>query len=80
MDIQTRKINFVVELLELQDEEIISAFEKFLSEKKPDFENPEIRRMSLEEFHTDIELSLHDLKKGRTISAKELKEQVKEWD
>jgi hypothetical protein len=40
MDIQTRKINFVVELLELQDEEIISAFEKFLSEKKPDFENP----------------------------------------
>jgi hypothetical protein len=36
--------------------------------------------MSLEEFHTDIELSLHDLKKGRTISAKELKEQVKEWD
>ena len=77
MDIQSRKINFVQEFLKLQNEELITVFEKILLDKKNE---SKLKPMSLEDFYNDIKLALDDSKNNKVIKAVDLKEKIKQWN
>ena len=51
MDLQTRKISFVQEFLNLQSEEIIIRFERLLKKEKKKISAKELKPMDLEEFY-----------------------------
>ncbi len=80
MDLQTRKISFVQEFLNLQNEEIISLFEKLLKKEKKNISNSELQPMSLDEFNDRIDKSLEDSKKGRLTESGKLKSEIEKWD
>ncbi len=80
MDLEARKITFVQEFLRLQNEEIITGLEKFMRKRKVEMIEQELKPMSLEQFNSEIDQSLEDVKNGRITSAKSLKEKVKKWN
>ncbi len=80
MDLQTRKISFVQEFLNLQNEEIISLFEKLLKKEKKNISNSELQPMSLDKFNDRIDKSLEDSKKGRLTESGKLKSEIEKWD
>ncbi len=77
MDLQTRKIAFVQEFLKLQNEELITALERLLHQKKSaDYQQT---AMSVEQFSEDIDQALDDAKNERVIKADDLKAESKQW-
>lgn len=80
MDLQTRKISFVQEFLNLQSEEIISLFEKLLKKEKKNNSNSGMQRMSMDDFNKRIDKSLKDSTKGRLSESGELKSEIEKWD
>ncbi|NGZ89327.1 hypothetical protein [Psychroflexus maritimus] len=72
MDIQTRKIKFIQEFLKLQNDELISKFEKILKKEKKSsnelIENP----MTKEVLNDRIEKSESDFKNKRFKKTSEL--------
>jgi len=79
MDLQTRKISFVQEFLNLQNEKIISQLEKLLMKEKKKTSSKNVDPMSLEEFNKRIDLSLEDSKKGRLTESKKLLSEIEKW-
>jgi len=79
MNIDTRKINFVKEFLQIHNEEVITNFEKLLHRAKVGINNDEFKPMSLEKFNADIDQSLLDAKSGKTVTAKDLKNKIAKW-
>lgn len=79
MDLQSRKITLVQEVLRLQNEEIISGLEKMLKKKKSELFEKKLTPMSIEQFNYEIDQSMSDSENGRVISAMDLKEKVKKW-
>ena len=79
MDLQTRKISFVQEFLNLQNEEIISLFEKLLKKEKNSISNSELQPMTLAEFNKRIDKSLEDSKNGRLTESSKLKSEIEKW-
>lgn len=77
MDIHARKIAFIQEFLKLQNEELISLFEKLLrSDKKQEKEyNP----MSIEEFYNRIEKSIEDAENGKLTNSNDLITEIEKW-
>jgi len=79
MDLQTRKISFVQEFLNFQNEEIILLFEKLLKkEKKKIFAN-KLQPMTIEEFNKRIDISLEDSKKGQLTESSKLISEIEKW-
>ncbi|RLD45049.1 MAG: hypothetical protein DRI89_02195 [Bacteroidetes bacterium] len=79
MDLQTRKISFVQEFLNLQSEEIILQFEKLLRREKKKISSKELNPMTLEEFNSRIDTSLEDSGKGRLTESSELLSEIEKW-
>jgi len=79
MDLEARKITFVQEFLRLQNEEIISALENFLHKSKADLADNKMFPMSMEQFNSDIDRSLEDVKNGNVTKASDLKDKMKKW-
>jgi len=79
MDLQTRKISFVQEFLKLQNEEIISLFEKLLRKERKKISSKKLEPMTLEEFNKRIDLSLEDSEKGRLTESSELLSEIEKW-
>lgn len=79
MDLQTRKISFVQEFLNLQSEEIILQFEKLLRKEKKKISSKELNPMTLEEFNSRIDTSLEDSKEGRLTESSELLSEIEKW-
>ena len=79
MDIQTRKIEFVQEFLKLQNEELISRFEKLLRSEIKLKKDKEFQPMSLEEFNKRIDKSLEDSKNGRLTKSSDLIAEMEKW-
>lgn len=79
MDIQTRKITFVQEFLNLQNEEIVRGLEDFLKEKKMQLSENEIKPMSIEKFNNEINQSLEDSNNNKVIRAADLKAKIEKW-
>lgn len=72
MDIQTRKIEFVRKFLSLEDEKILSLFEKLLTENQVKKEQSHFKPMSVLELNARIDKSEDDFKNGRYKSTSEL--------
>ena len=79
MDLQSRKISFVQEFLNLQSEEIITLFEKLLKKEKMKMSSNELVPMTLDEFNKRIDISLEDSKKGRLTESGELLSEIEKW-
>ncbi len=80
MDLQSRKISFVQEFLNLQNEEIISLFEKLLRKEKKKMGAKELDPMTLEAFNKRIDASLDDSKKGLLTESDKLLSEIETWD
>ena len=80
MDLQTRKISFVQEFLNLQNEEIVSLLENLLKKEKNKIIEDELQPMTLDVFNERIDKSLEDSKEGRLTESDELIAEIKQWD
>ena len=79
MDIQTRKINFVQEFLRLRNIKLIEKLEKILLEDKAKEYEANLKPMSVDNFNKMIDKSIDEVKQGKVVNARELKESVKKW-
>lgn len=79
MDIQTRKISFVQDFLKIQDEKIISLFEKILRKEQNQLFLDKIEPMTLDEFNERIDKSLADSKAGKLTESKALIHEIESW-
>lgn len=72
MDIQTRKIQFIQKFLQLQNEKLISEFEKLLEEKIELDLNGYLRPFTVEELNKRIDQSEEDFENGRFKTTEEI--------
>ncbi|MFS4418835.1 hypothetical protein [Maribacter sp. 2307ULW6-5] len=79
MDLKTRKLTFIQEVLRIQNEDIISGLEKMLKKRRAELYEKTLEPMSIEQFNADIDQSLEDSANDRVISAKHLKQEIKKW-
>lgn len=79
MDLQTRKIKFVQEFLEVQCDEVISRLEKVLHKENKNADKQDSKPMSIEEFNARIDKSMSDSENGRLIKADDLKAKIEKW-
>lgn len=79
MDIQTRKIHFVQEFLQLKNEALIEKFENILRVEKQKSYKESLQPMSIEEFNDMIDKAEEDSKNGRLISSEDLRKEIDSW-
>jgi len=74
-NIETRKIKFVQEFLDLKSERIISELERLLrTETGKSFEP-----MSSTEYESQIDEAMEDSRNGRMVKATDLKAKIQKW-
>lgn len=74
-NIETRKIKFVQEFLDLKSQRIISELERLLrTETGKSFEP-----MSSTEYESQIDEAMEDSKNGRMVKATDLKAKIQKW-
>lgn len=79
MDLETRKLSFIEKFIRIQNEDIISGFERLLKNRKAELYEKNLKPMSLEQLNADIDKSMEDSANDRVISARDLKEEIKNW-
>ena len=79
MGLQTRKITFIQKFLRLQNEELISRFEKLLQKERSYMVKHNVLPMSIDDFNKRIDLSLEDSKNGRLTKVNELISEIEKW-
>ena len=78
MDIQTRKIVFIQEILKLQNEDLLLRLEHLLRSEKTDKCN-NFEPMSTDEFYKRIEQSMKDSDEEKLTNSKDLIAEIEEW-
>ena len=71
MDLQSRKNEFILKFLTLQNEDIISELENILKRESIEL-NLDLRPLSIEELNARIDQSELDFKNGKFKSSEEL--------
>jgi hypothetical protein len=79
MDLQTRKLNLIQELLHVGNEEIVTKLEKILRTERKTQVEKSLSPMSEEEFNRSIDSSESDIKNGRMTIARDLKKDIASW-
>lgn len=79
MDLQTRKLTFVKEFLNIQSEDIVDRFEKMLKKEKKGSIEKDFQPMTLDEFYKRIDQSMLDSKNGKLTSIDELIKEIDGW-
>ena len=79
MDIQTRKIHFIQEILRIKNEKIIDKLEKMLHQEKKKTFDKEFSPMSLEDFNSIIDKAEEDSEAGRLYNAVEILKDIDTW-
>jgi hypothetical protein len=79
MDLQTRKLTFVKEFLNIQNEDIVDRFEKMLKKEKKRSIEIDFQPMSLDEFNKRIDQSMLDSNKGKLTNIDEFIKEIEEW-
>jgi len=69
MDIQTRKVNLIQELIRISNEDLIYVLEQLLFSEKRKLYEKERQPMTLDEFDSIIDDSEDDIGNNRTIKA-----------
>jgi hypothetical protein len=77
VDIQTRKLNLITYLAQLQDESFFEKIEEYILSKleKEDHTKP----FSVEELNKRIDQSLEDSKNDKVIESNDLLSEIKQW-
>ncbi|UZT97694.1 hypothetical protein ODZ84_21385 [Chryseobacterium fluminis] len=77
MDIQTRKLNLITYLAQLQDERFFDKIEEYILSKleKEDHTKP----LSVEELNKRIDQSLNDSKNNRVTDSNNLLSEIEQW-
>lgn len=78
MDIQTRKINFIQEFLQLQSEDVLARLEQLLHSGKASKSN-NTQPMSVQELQERIAQSMEDSKKERLTPTSTLITEIEKW-
>lgn len=79
MDLQTKKLSFIQELLRVQNEEIINKLESLLNSERKKELMKEIKPMTMEELNRIVDQSEEDSKQGKLINAREIKKEIDSW-
>ena len=77
IDLQTRKLNLITYLAQIQDEQFIEKIEEFILVKNES--EPEFKQLSVEELIQRIQQSENDFKNGNFKSQEELEELSSKW-
>lgn len=78
MDLQTRKLNLISYLAQLQDENFIEKIEKFIS-RKQQAENIDFKSFTVDELISRVTKSENDLKNGNYKTQDQLDELSTNW-
>lgn len=79
MDIQTRKLNLITYLAQLQDESFFEKIEEYILSKLEKEDHSEFVPFSVETLISRIEKSEEDLKKGNFKTQEDLENQSANW-
>ncbi|MBZ9728617.1 hypothetical protein LB467_02875 [Salegentibacter sp. JZCK2] len=79
MDLQTRKLNLITYLAQLQDEKLISKIEDYILKKNSNEKNADLDPFTIEELISRVEKSEQDYKQGRFKTQKELEKLSENW-
>jgi len=79
MDLQTRKIHFIQEILRVKNENIIEKLEKILHQERKKVIDKELSPMTIEEFNSLIDSSESDAENDRMYNAGEILKDIDTW-
>lgn len=79
MDLQTRKLNLIAYLAQIQDESILAKIENYLLKAKSKDSETAIKPFTLEEYRSRIEKSEQDFKEGNFKSQDVLEKLSSKW-
>ena len=79
MDLQTRKLTFMREFLNIQSEDIVDRFEKMLKKEKKRSVGKDFQPMTLDEFNKSIDQSMLDSNNGKLTHIDELIKEIEGW-
>jgi len=79
MDLQTRKIHFIQEVLRIKNEGVISKLEKTLHQERKKIMDKELSPMTIEEFNSLIDSAEDDSKNDRMYNAMEILKDIDTW-
>jgi hypothetical protein len=79
MNIQARKLNFIQEVLSINNTHLFSMLENTLEIGKKKIQKKEFTPMSMQTFYDMIDKSVDDYKNGRVTSHEALKKEINEW-
>lgn len=79
MDLQTRKIHFIQEVLRVKNENIIEKLEKILHQERKKVIDKELSPMTIEEFNSLIDSSESDAENDRMYNAGEILKDIDTW-
>ncbi len=79
MDLQTRKLNLISYLTQLQDETVINGIERLVSKIKSKKTQSDIEPFTVDEFISRIQKSEDDFKNGRYKTQEELEKLSENW-
>lgn len=79
INIDTRKISLTKQILSLDNEEVLIAFEDLLKEAKMASYETNLKPKSLDQYKDEIRSAINDEKAGRLTRVTDLKEEVRGW-
>ena len=79
MNLETRKLSFIQEILRIQSEKTISRLETILRKEKSVTEFENIKPMSVKKFNERIDKSLEDSKNGKLTEVSDLISEINKW-
>lgn len=79
MDIQTRKLNLITYLAQLQDENFFEKIEKYILTKSEKEDHSEFVPFTIDTFVNRIEKSEEDFKNGKFKTQEDLENQSTNW-
>lgn len=79
MDLQTRKLNLISYLSQLQDESVLNGIEQLISKTKSQKSESDIKPFTAEELIIRIQKSEEDFKNGRYKTQEELERISENW-
>ncbi|MCB0807580.1 MAG: hypothetical protein KDC05_17430 [Bacteroidales bacterium] len=79
MDIQTKKLHFVQEVLRIKDEKLIDKLNNILKKERKKKLEEELKPLSRETFDNMIDEAESDSKNNRLTSAGALKKDIDSW-
>lgn len=79
MDLQTRKLSFIQEFLQVQSEEVVARLEKLLKKESAKFSETGFPPMTMDELNKRTDKSLLDSSNERITENSDLAKEIKEW-